>query len=232
LCLCWRQCQCMQRPDINIHPELGQLASKLQRSSCLNLLRADSTDASCTRRTGQQWRCNRILLHTFIGRAWLQRRRDPEPRTGTAYIGLGEACLTPVLVMHYASFACSSSDWLLSLSTSQNLINMPHLHVSHLIGYILSISLTCPGQSVTWQKALLHMYTLVVQTYVWWPAVASATLQWHMWLPTDADGMDEWPQTAFYVVRNSQTQWGPRACAARALPTDPSPQHKEAILKN
>jgi hypothetical protein len=49
-----------------------------------------------------------------------------------------------------------------SLSTSQNLINIPHLHVSHLIGYILSTSLTCPGQAVTWQKTLLHMYTLVV----------------------------------------------------------------------
>jgi hypothetical protein len=48
----------------------------------------------------QEWCCNRILLHTFIGRAWLQRRRDPEPRTGAAYIGLGEACLTPGLVMH------------------------------------------------------------------------------------------------------------------------------------
>ena len=79
---------------------------------------------------------------------------------GAAFIGLGEACLTPGLVMHYASFACSSSDWLLSqyltephyhtsfacltsdwllsLSTLQNLIIIPHLHVSHLIGYTLS----------------------------------------------------------------------------------------------
>jgi hypothetical protein len=57
----------------------------------------------------------------FIGRAWLQRRKDPKPRTGAAYIGLGEACLIPGLVMHYASFACSSSDWLYS----QYLINMP-----------------------------------------------------------------------------------------------------------
>jgi hypothetical protein len=40
--------------------------------------------------------------------------------------------------MHYTSFACSSSDWLLSLSTSQSLIIIPHLHVSHLIGYTLS----------------------------------------------------------------------------------------------
>jgi hypothetical protein len=89
--------------------------------------------------------------------------------------------------MHYASFACSSSDRLLSLSTSQYLIIVPHLHVSHLIGYTLKTSLSCPGQAVSWQKALLHMYTLVVfQTYAWWPAVASTTLQRHMWLPTDS----------------------------------------------
>ena len=98
----------------------------------------------------------------FIGRAWLQRRRDPEPRTGAAYIGLGEACLTPRLVMHYTSFACSSSDWLFSLSTSPNIINIPHLRVSHLIGYTLKTSLSCLGQAVSWQKTLLHMYTLVV----------------------------------------------------------------------
>jgi hypothetical protein len=66
----------------------------------------------------QEWRHNRILLHTFIGRAWLQRRKDPEPRTGAAYIGPGEACLTPGLVMHL----------------------LPHLHVSHLIGYALRTS--------------------------------------------------------------------------------------------
>jgi hypothetical protein len=92
----------------------------------------------------------------------LQRRRDPKPRTGAAYIGLGEVCLTPGLVMHYASFACSSSDWLLSLCTSQSLIIIPHLHVSHLIGYTLKASLSCPGQAVSLQKTLLHMYTLVV----------------------------------------------------------------------
>jgi len=42
----------------------------------------------------------------------LQRRKDPEPRTGAAYIGLGEACLTPRLVMLTISFACLTSDWL------------------------------------------------------------------------------------------------------------------------
>jgi hypothetical protein len=52
---------------------------------------------SCVHLTSQQERCcNRILPHTFIGRAWLQRWSDPKPRTGAA---LGEACLTPGLVV-------------------------------------------------------------------------------------------------------------------------------------
>ena len=38
--------------------------------------------------------------------------KTPEPRTGAAYIGLGEACLTPGLVMLTISFACLTSDWL------------------------------------------------------------------------------------------------------------------------
>jgi hypothetical protein len=50
----------------------------------------------------------------------------------------------------------------LSLCTSQSLIIIPHLHVSHLIGYTLKASLSCPGQAVSLQKTLLHMYTLVV----------------------------------------------------------------------
>jgi hypothetical protein len=119
---------------------------------------------SCARptRRQQERHCNRILLHMFIGKAWLQRRRDPEPRTGAAYIGLGEVCLTPGLFIYYTSFACSSSAWLLSLSTLQNLIFIPHLHVTHQIGYTLRTSLSCPGQAVSWQKTLLHMCTLVV----------------------------------------------------------------------
>ena len=160
---------------------------------------------SCARPTRQQEQhCNRILLHTFIGRAWLQRQRDPDPRIGAAYIGLGEACLRPGLVMHYTSFACSSSDWLFSLSTSQNLINIPHLHVSHLIGYTLRTSLSyliCmshiwliilsePHYHARARQCLgkklycICTHWLFAQTYAWWPAVASATLQRHMWLPT------------------------------------------------
>ena len=82
---------------------------------------------SCACPTRQQeWCCNKILPHTFIGRAWLQRWRDPKPRIGAAYIGLGEACLTPGLVMHYSSFTCSSSDWYsLSLYLTE-----PHYHTS------------------------------------------------------------------------------------------------------
>jgi hypothetical protein len=56
------------------------------------------------------------------------------------------------LVMHYASFACSSSDWLLSHCSSQSLIIIPDLHVSHLIGYTLRTSLLYPGQAVSWEK--------------------------------------------------------------------------------
>jgi hypothetical protein len=57
---------------------------------------------------------------------------------------------------------CMFLIWLVTLSTSQNLIIIPHLHVPHLIGYTRRTSLSCPGQAVSWQKALLHMYTLVV----------------------------------------------------------------------
>jgi hypothetical protein len=115
-----------------------------------------------------------------------------------------EACLTPGLVMHYTSFACSSSDWLLSLSTSQNLIIITHLHVSHLIGYtprtslsylictshIWLVVLSEPHYHVRARQCLgkklycICTHWLFVQTYAWWPAVASTTLQQHMWLPT------------------------------------------------
>ena len=117
----------------------------------------------CARPTRQQeQRCNRILLRTFIGRAWLQRWRDPNARTGAAYIGLGEACLTPdwlctkphLHVPHLIGYS-------LSLYLTEPHYHT-HLHVSHLIGYTLKASLLCPGQAVSLQKTLLHMYTLVV----------------------------------------------------------------------
>jgi hypothetical protein len=140
----------------------------------------------------------------LLGEHWLHRQEDPEPRTSAAYIGLGEACLTSGLVMHPTLFACLSSDWLYSLSTSQSLIIIPHLHVPHLIGCSLSVPhraslshLIC--MSLIWLVILsqylmepryhararqwlgeklycICTHWLFAQTYAWWPAVASATL--------------------------------------------------------
>jgi hypothetical protein len=74
-------------------------------------------------------------------------------------------------VMLTTSFACLTSDWLTCLS-------------SDWLTCLSSDWLTCLSpdwlilKTSSWQKTLLPMY-------VWWPAVASATLQWHMWLPTE-----------------------------------------------
>jgi hypothetical protein len=114
--------------------------------------------------TRQQERCcNRILPHTFIGRAWLQRWKDPKPRTGAAYIGLGEACLTPGLVMH-------------------GLCLPPHLHA-----YIWLVNLSLiwlVNLSLIWLILKTSSWQTLLPMYAWRPAVTSATLQRHMWLPT------------------------------------------------
>jgi hypothetical protein len=56
----------------------------------------------CERPTHQQEQHhNRILLHMFIGRAQLQWRKDPEPRNGAAYVGLGVTC--PYLIGYATS---------------------------------------------------------------------------------------------------------------------------------
>jgi hypothetical protein len=85
---------------------------------------------------------NRILLHTFIGRAWLQRRKDPEPQDWRCLYRPRRGVSTP--------------DWL----CFQYLIYMPwaRLSVPHLHAL---------GQAVTWQKTLLHMRTLVVSPNLW-----------------------------------------------------------------
>jgi hypothetical protein len=76
------------------------------------------------------------------------------PRRGVSHTRIGYAL----------SLICMFLIWLatLSLCTSQSLIIIPHLHVSHLIGYTPKASLSCPGQAVSLQKTLLHMFTLVV----------------------------------------------------------------------
>jgi hypothetical protein len=123
---------------------------------------------SCECPTRQQSRCHtRILLHTFIGRAWLQRQKRLQaqnwcclyrPRRGVSHTRIGYAfhliCMFLIWLVilsqyltepHYhTSFVCLSSDWLFSLSISWSLIIMPG-----------------PGSDLV-KKTLLYMYALVV----------------------------------------------------------------------
>jgi hypothetical protein len=149
------------------------------------------TITSCACLTRQQERCcKRILLHTFIGRAWMQRQRDPKPRTGFAYIGLGEACLTPRLVMHglclpphlhVSHLVNFSLIWLFNFSlillVNVSLIWLVNMSLIWLVTCLSSDWLTCLSsdwlilKTSSWQKTLLHMYTIgSTQTYAWWPA--------------------------------------------------------------
>jgi hypothetical protein len=68
--------------------------------------------------------------------------------------------------MHYASFACLTSDWLYSQYLTE-----PHYHAR-------------ARQCLCKKLYCICTHWLFVQTYAWWPAVVSATLQRHMWLPT------------------------------------------------
>jgi hypothetical protein len=103
------------------------------------------------------------------------------PRRGVSHTRIGYALsLLCMFLIWLATLSLS-----LSLCTSQSLIIIPHLHVSHLIGYTLKASLSCPGQAVFLQKTYcICTHWLFVQTYAWCPAVVSAPLQRHMWLPT------------------------------------------------
>jgi hypothetical protein len=71
------------------------------------------------------------------------------PRRGVSHTRIGYAFAT--------SFTCLTSDWLFICYL---------IYMSHIRLVMLSVphrtSITCPGQAVTWQKTLLHMYTLVV----------------------------------------------------------------------
>jgi hypothetical protein len=85
----------------------------------------------------------------------LQRRKDSEPRTGAVYIGLGEVCLTPGLVMHLLPHFHASHPIGYALRTSKNLIIIPHLHVSHLNSYALRTSqnlINMPGPCIDLAK--------------------------------------------------------------------------------
>ena len=124
----------------------------------------------------------------LLGEHLLHRQEDPEPRTGAAYIGLGEACLTPGLVMHSTSFVCTSSGHSLSVPYWDSLSYLICMSLIWLV--ILSQYLTEPhyhARARQWLGEKLYCictHWLFVQSYVWWPAVVSATQQRHMWLPT------------------------------------------------
>jgi hypothetical protein len=122
-----------------------------------------------------------------LGELDCRGEETPMPRTGAAYIGLGETCLTPGLVMHYTSFACSPH--LIGYSLS-----VPHrTSLSYLIcmSHNWLVILSKPHYHARARQCLckklycICTHWLFVQTYAWWPAVVSATLQRHMWLPTD-----------------------------------------------
>jgi hypothetical protein len=140
----------------------------------------------------QERRCNRILPHTFIGRTWLQRQRDLKPRTGAAYIGLREACLTPRLVMHglclvphlhaYIWLVDFSLIWLVKFSliwlVNLSLIWLVNLSLNWLVNLSL-IWLVNSQNLILAKKKKKKNFTAYVCV-----VVTNATLQRHMWLPT------------------------------------------------
>jgi hypothetical protein len=69
----------------------------------------------------------------------MQRWKDPEPRTGAAYIGLGEVCLTPWLVMHLLP-PLHVYIWLVMLSEPHRTSLTYLIYISIPIGYALSTS--------------------------------------------------------------------------------------------
>jgi hypothetical protein len=69
-------------------------------------------------------------------------------------------------VHYHTSFACLTSDWLYSQYLTE-----PHYHA-------------WARQCLCKKLYCICTHWLFVQSYAWWPAVVSATLQRHMWLPT------------------------------------------------
>jgi hypothetical protein len=100
------------------------------------------------------------------------------PRRGMSHTRIGYAlrliCMfliwlatLSLSVPHRASLSClicMSHIWLV-------IISKPHYHAR-------------ARQCLCKKLYCICTHWLFVQTYAWWPAVVSATLQWHMWLPT------------------------------------------------
>jgi hypothetical protein len=119
------------------------------------------------------------------------------PRRGVSHTRIGYAL----------SLICMFLIWLatLSLCTLQSLIIIPHLHVSHLIGYTPKASLSCRARQCLCKKLYcICTHWLFVQTYAWWPAIVSATLQRYMWLPTERE---ERNQERTSTERRNQNVW-------------------------
>jgi hypothetical protein len=100
------------------------------------------------------------------------------PRRGVSHTRIGYAL----------SLICMFLIWLATLSLS-----VPHwASLSYLIcmSHIWLVILPKPHYHARARQCLckklycICTHWLFVQTYAWWPAVVSATLQRHMWLPT------------------------------------------------
>jgi hypothetical protein len=84
------------------------------------------------------------------------------PRRGVSHTRIGYAL----------SLICMFLVWLATLS---QYLTEPHYHAP--VRQCLCKKLYC-----------IYTHWLFVQTYAWWPAVVSATLQRHIWLPTGVQG--------------------------------------------
>jgi hypothetical protein len=109
----------------------------------------------------------------------LQRQKDPSPRTGAAYIGLGEACLLPI------GYAFSTS------------FTYPH-PIDYVFSTHFSTSFTCPGPGSDSAKTLLHMCTLVVYPNLW---VVARGSQRHLVMAYVASHSTGLTRTKFSVQR-------------------------------
>ena len=102
--------------------------------------------------------CTRLL-----GELDCRGEKTPSPRTGAAYIGLGEVCLTPNWLCFQYLIYMSIPNW--------SIHSVPHLHASftylHLIGHAFSSSFTYLRPGTDSSKTLLHMRILVVYPNTW-----------------------------------------------------------------
>jgi hypothetical protein len=152
----------------------------------------DGKSLSCAHRTRparttlQQDPSAHVYWESLIAEAKRPRAQNwcclYRPRRGVSHTRIGYAlCLI-----------CTFLIWLATLSLS-----VPHrASLSYLIcmSHIWLVILSKPHYHARARQCLckklycICTHWLFVQTYAWWPAVVSATLQRHMWLPTSLPG--------------------------------------------